>query len=280
MFRPRSFQIRRRVVQSSIKKLCISAFLLAALFVPASANAQGRDATLHQVVAGVSKYAPSSGQRNLTWAHKDAREVAAFWQEHGPKMFGKVNGEALLDEQATRQNILDRLDQVIEQARAGDWAVIFLAGHGGPRGADWCFCTHDTTISGIELQQRIAQLAKRGVTVVLILDSCHSGMMAVPETNALVMAACRGNEFSAEPNDLANGQFTRALLEALRGWADTNRDGRVTVAEVRTYVTQQVAGLSGRQNPVFSVPAGMNDDTPLVQTGASTPTPPAYLIRP
>jgi Caspase domain len=247
-------------MRPSIKQLCLTAFLVAALFVPASARAQGREATLHQVVAGVSQYAPGF-QKNLGCAHKDAIDVAAFWHKHGPKMFGKVSGEALLDQRATRQNILARLDEVIAQARAGDWTVIFLAGHGGPVGQGWGFCAHDAVVTGQELQQKIAQLANKGVTVLLILDSCHSGMMAVPETNAVVMAACGGNETSSE---FGNGNFTRALLEALRGWADANHDGQITLAEVRSYVTDQVGGFSHRQNPVFSLPAGMNDSMALV----------------
>ena len=73
-------------------------------------------------------------------------------------MFSKVTGQALVNENATRQNVLDRLDTVIAEAQAGDWAVIFLAGHGGPYGIDWVFCAHDKVVKGQELQQRIARL--------------------------------------------------------------------------------------------------------------------------
>jgi uncharacterized caspase-like protein len=252
----------------SLKKLCLSALVLAALTVPASAQAQGKSATLHQVAAGVSEYAPGT-QPNLKWAHKDAQDVAAFWQQHGPQMFGKVSGGALVNQQATRQNILARLDEVVADAQPGDWAVIFLAGHGGPKGFEWQFCTHDGTISATELQQRIAKLADKKVTVVLIIDSCFSGDIAVPATRALVLAACHSGQFSGESDALQNGYFTHALLEALHGKAHANQNGHITLAAVRVYMTEQARSFGGQQTPLFSVPAGMDDNLSLVVVGGS-----------
>lgn len=251
-------------MQTNLKKLCLAALLVAGLFAPASAYGQTKDATLHQVVAGVSQYAPGT-QNNLRWADKDARDVAKFWQENGTKMFGRVSGEALVNDQATRQNILNRIDEVIEQARAGDWAVIFLAGHGGSRTLEWNYFAHDDSITATELQKRIARLADKGVTVILILDCCFAGDMAVPATNALVMAACRSGQLSGEGGGIENGRFTHALLLALRGQADANSDGRITLAEVRTFLGQQV---TGQQTPMFSLPTGMDDNISLVLQGS------------
>ncbi|HZZ79049.1 MAG TPA: caspase family protein [Gemmataceae bacterium] len=233
-----------------------------------SAQAQSRGARLIQVVAGVSKYASASGQLNLKLAHKDASDMAAFWRRNRSPLFADIRGDALLDERATRENILAVLDQAVESARAGDWVVIFLAGHGGPDPArdrkEWCFCAHDVPIRGCELQERINKLADRQVTVLLILDACFSGMMATIETKAIVMAACRGDEASGESAVLCNGQFTQALLVALSG-AEADRVGRITVRGLRAYVTRQVARHSGnRQTPVFYVPAGAPDELPLV----------------
>jgi hypothetical protein len=240
------------------------AFVLAyAMFVPQTAMAQNKDAKLHLVVAGVSKYAPQSGQKNLALAHKDAQDVVAFWQQRGRGTFANVSGDALVDEQAMREKILARFDHVRDTARAGDWVVIFLAGHGGPfsdhDGKDWCFCAHDAPLRGRELRDRIHSLAEKKVFVVLILDACFSGMMATPDTQAIVMAACRGEEFSSEPAILRNGQFTQALLAGLGGQAKTDK-GRVTLESLRAYVTQQVARCSdNRQTPLFAAPPGMRD---------------------
>jgi hypothetical protein len=252
----------------ALKNLSLTALLLVALFAPLRAQAQGKNAKLHQCVAGVSKYAPDSGQRNLTFAHKDADDMAAFWRQHGSAMFSSVHGAALLDEKATRANILARLDAIVEEARSADWVVIFLAGHGGPYfgrdGKEWRFCAHDAVIRDAELQQRITRLADKQVTVLLILDCCFSGMMATPGTKAIVMAACRDDEASNEFAVLRNGQFTQALLAGLAGQAKLSKDGRITLASLRTYVTKQVGRCSdNRQVPLFWVPDGVRDDLPM-----------------
>jgi uncharacterized caspase-like protein len=251
-------------MRPTLKHLCLAALTLALFAAPQAAWAQEKTATLHQVVAGVSKYAPTSGQRDLALPHKDAADVAGFFKDRGPQLFAQVRGEAMLNDQATRQNILDRLDAVVEEARPGDWAVIFLAGHGGPYGTDWCFCAHDSIISGQELKARIARLAEKKVTVILILDCCFAGRMAVGNTQAVVMAACRADEVSGESAAIGNGQFTGALLAGLRGLADGNRDGRVTLAELRSYVTQQVARFSDSlQTPLFAIPEGVDENLPV-----------------
>ena len=258
-------------MRSTIKSICLPALLLLAFFAPAFAQAQ--NVTLHHVAAGVSKYSATSKQTDLVVAHKDADDVANFWRQHGPKMFAKVNGDALLNDKATRKNVLARIDQVAETAKPGDWAVIYLAGHGGPYpgkgGKDWAFCAHDDRVLGSELQVRIAKLADNKVTVVLILDCCFSGMMATPDTKAVVMAACRGDELSSEPPVLRNGRFTAALLTGLRGQADVKNEGRVTLAGLGGYVTQQVARFSdNQQTPLFRIPEGMQDDLPVVVKSA------------
>jgi hypothetical protein len=272
-----------------IKKLCLTGLLLALMVTPASAQAQNRGLTLHQVIAGVSEYAKMPQRAQLRFAHKDAQDVGAFWQQHGSKAFARVTGEPMLNGQATRANVLKALDRVVEQARAGDWAVIYLAGHGGfgsSRDPEWYYMTHDamnenlpaSAISGAELQARIALLSKRGVTVVLILDCCQSGAMAVPETQALVLAACRSQELSVETADLGNGLFTRTLLDALTGKA-ANKDGRITLGGVRDYVTQHVQGANRLQNPVFSIPAGMDHNLLLSFVGGAAASEPDRLMR-
>ncbi|MBI1832803.1 MAG: caspase family protein [Planctomycetes bacterium] len=252
--------------------ILISAIVFLAASSPGDAQAQTKSATLHQVVAGVSKYAPASGQKDLALAHKDAADMAAHWTRHGANVFANVRGDALLDQNATREKILGRLDEVIANARAGDWAIIFLAGHGGPNPShaerEWCFFAHDAAIRANELQDRIARLDANQVTVLLILDTCFSGMMAAPRTKAVVMAACRDDELSGEPAVLRNGQFTQALIAGLAGSADTNKDGRITVATLRSYVTPQVARHSNnRQTPLFWVPPGKLDELPLPTPG-------------
>ncbi len=61
-------------------------------------------------------------------------------------------------------------------------------------------------------------------------------------TGAVVFSSSRGTELSFERDDLQNGVFTEAILEALiSDVADVDRNGFVTTEELRTFVTGAVA---------------------------------------
>lgn len=69
-------------------------------------------------------------------------------------------------------------------------------------------------------------------------------------TGAIIFSSSRGGEYSYESDRVKNGFFTAALLEALRGKADTGRDGRVDDEELRSYVSDAVIRLTdGLQHP-------------------------------
>ncbi len=56
---------------------------------------------------------------------------------------------------------------------------------------------------------------------------------------------------SEEREDLGHGVFTYYLLEGLRGKADLDRDGIITVDEAYNYVSKKVPEATGQdQNPV------------------------------
>lgn len=71
-------------------------------------------------------------------------------------------------------------------------------------------------------------------------------------SGAVVFSSSFGDEASYEIEGEQNGAFTRAILEALTSpSADTSRDRRVSLAELRAYVTPTVAKRTGGlQHPV------------------------------
>ena len=91
--------------------------------------------------------------------------------------------EQLLDDQATRQNILDGLENLIISAAPGDEVVFTYSGHGTQAadrsgdetdGYDEALVAHDGNILDDELRA-ILQKAKPDVHVVIVADSCFSG---------------------------------------------------------------------------------------------------------
>jgi hypothetical protein len=99
----------------------------------------------------------------------------------------------LTNGQATRENIIDGFRSHLSQAKSGDSAVFYYAGHGSQVAAGGQFaeiessdklqslvCIDSRKPGGYDLVDKdiatlIAELADQGAHVTVILDSCHSG---------------------------------------------------------------------------------------------------------
>ncbi len=160
--------------------------------------------------------------------------------------------------------------------------VILLSGHGGfagPLERDWYFIPYDTdpaNVRGTALSRNVlhgclTRISQKGVHVMLILDACHSGSMALGDPGYAVLAGCLAQESCMEAPDLGNGTFTRAMLEALQQQAGASMAGRVTLRTLQDYVGNRLrqyrrAGIlrrHGLQTPVFAWPASLQGSLPL-----------------
>ena len=111
------------------------------------------------------------------------------------------------------------------------------------------------------------RVVRRNVhAVVVMLDTCHAGALGIPAARVVsademarqmtagegffLLAATKPGEESKEQSSLAHGAFTYAVLEGLRGSADADADGVLTVSELFGYVARRVPTLTqGRQHP-------------------------------
>jgi uncharacterized caspase-like protein len=70
-----------------------------------------------------------------------------------------------------------------------------------------------------------------------------------------IITASRPTEVSIELAELGHGLFTYYLMQGLKGAADLNRDGIVSLQELYEYVEQQVTqksrAVGGNQHPVM-----------------------------
>ena len=125
--------------------------------------------------------------------------------------------------------------------------------------------------------------------VVVFLDTCYSGAaggrtFASKKTRAgdveelfmerltrargrAIITASRPSEVSIELPELGHGIFTYYLVQGLKGAADLNRDGIVSLQELYEYVEQQVTqksrAVGGNQHPVMK--GGLEGVLPLVK---------------
>jgi uncharacterized caspase-like protein len=241
---------------------------------PATAQAAEQAATVHVLSVGVSEYQRLPMQAQLHYAHKDALDFAGQLRGKAGQSITLVNG------QATRRAILASLEDVAGRVQAGDWVVVLLSGHGGFADLvdrEWFFIPYDTdpanvrdtAVSRNALHGCLTRISQKGVHVILILDACHSGSMALGDPEYAVLAGCLAQESCMEAPDLCNGTFTRALLEALQRRVGVAHG--VTLRTLQEYVGNRLrqyrsAGIlrrHGIQTPVFAWPASLEGSLPL-----------------
>ncbi len=152
-------------------------------------------------------------------------------------------------------------------------------------------------MSGLQFVRRLD--SKR---VVLIADTCRAGGFSVQGAGSIgrslndmisrftesegkvILTSSRWDELSVEPPEMQNGVFTHYLLKGLKGEADLNNDGVVSLQEVYEYVYSKTKEYtSGKQHPqlegkvqgVFPISL-----TSLYPTRVSRPERPAALPAP
>jgi uncharacterized caspase-like protein len=194
------------------------------------------------LVIGISKFKDPSIQ--LKYAAKDALDFYDFLinQAH----FANDHVKLLVDEDATRENILNQLGDkwLPHVAMPEDLVVIYISSHGSPSSADVgglnYLVAHNTDknnlfVSGIPMQD-LTRLIKERVhaqRIVVILDACHSGAVRADNkglfrqgnfdadefaknSGQLVICSSQPNQSSWESLKHPNGVFTYQLIAALK----------------------------------------------------------------
>jgi len=231
---------------------------------------------------GVSEY--QHKDLNLNYASKDAQALHKFF---AGEFAGKVPEDRfalLVDRHATRGNVLKALSEVFNRAFEQDLVIISLSMHGLPdlKGSDLFFLAHDADPNmpmdrGISRDDIIKLMGKsRARKVVMLIDACNSGgfgtagpVVAMKNVNTAdvnrllvamgqaqdgiaIITSSSAAERSQEGEKFCGGHgaFTCALLNGLKGAADTNDNGLVELRETFDFVYRAVKEATGGvQNP-------------------------------
>ena len=238
---------------------------------------------LYLLAIGVSQYKDPS--LNLDFAHKDAQDLVAIMSRQAHSgLYGEVKTRLLINDQATRGEILDALDWLIRESTQKDVAIVFLAGHGmNDELGGYYFLAHDsdptrlrrTGVKWSDFQDVLTSIPSK---IILLADTCHSGNVtgshrktrsaldmtaALKElvsagTGVVVMTAATGREASQESPEWNNGAFTRALVEGLGGQADHDKNKMIDIKELDFFITYRVKELTGgTQHPTTEIPASL-----------------------
>ena len=187
---------------------------------------------LYVLAVGVSHYADR--RFDLTYADKDAEDLAKHFKSREGKSFGTVVVLPVLNKKATRENIL-AARKLLEQAGVDDQVVLFFAGHGLlDSKLDYYFATTDIDFKnpakrGLPYRDIDGLLdGLRARKKLLLVDTCHAGEADKDElktANTIKVAegtvrarSFRGLEFLPEerPPAAAAWQLMHEFLADLR----------------------------------------------------------------
>nr|AAU82845.1 polysaccharide deacetylase [uncultured archaeon GZfos1D1] len=276
-------ELKRKVYDKSAEAIEIAVVPEVA---PAPKNAYG-------VVIGIGKY-KDEGIPALKYAKEDAIEIYNILTDPKYGGFPRENVKLLLDEQATLTEIKSAMGTFLARnAGENDMVCIYFAGHGSPEldptgkaddKLEKFIVPYDAKkddLFGYGLSMDVIReiLDKRieSKRAVFFIDSCYSGeaggrTFSRPDVAArnitisekfleqlsgegrIIITASKPDELSLETDELKHGIFTYYLAEGLKGKADLNGDGVVTVDELYSYVYEQVTKkarqLGGGQHPL------------------------------
>ncbi len=232
---------------------------------------------LYLLSIGISDFTQSD--YNLNYADDDAHAISQVFKNRKDKLYGNIIVKELVNEKATRHNILNEFRWLEENATQKDLVVIFIASHGFNEKNHFYILPHDgdpenLRETGVDWQNFAEVLANLPSKVLMLVDACHSGQlgtnvgyvnntealrtMSSVENGVIIMSASTGDEYSLENTDWGHGAFTLALLEGLeKGQADIFPvDKTVFIDELSTYVKPRVRSLTNNhQNPTIQIPS-------------------------
>ncbi len=255
-------------------------------------DADGYRIDAHAVVIGINNYQDPQIPA-LRYAVADAQSMYDVLTDPQIGRFRPTNVKLMLDGQATYKRIKSEIGTMLPRRTDADSTVcIYFAGHGAPYidakttsrdGMEKYLIPYDADAddlraSGLSMetiQDYFGYITSR--QLIFFLDCCYSGgaqngrsfdlpgiatratlnddfLESLASDARFVVTACGMNEVSLETTEIGHGLFSYFLVEGLKGAADIDRDGLVTMDELYAYLYENVEResqkLGGRMRPM------------------------------
>lgn len=233
---------------------------------------------LFVMTVAVNNYRDSGLKLNYCVNDADSLEKALLVQNGS--LYNRVVVESLRDKDVTKQNLVKKFNDLSNKVSPDDVFVFFISGHGTTyNDGDYYFIPYDylgtradslvtDAVSKNDLLKNLS-LVKAKKSLVL-LDTCSSGAFASDKgqrgmtektaidrlanaTGQAVIAACSDNQFAMEGYN-GHGLFTYVLLDAMKGGADRNNDGFISMQELSSYIGGEVISRSEEKWGYAQVP--------------------------
>lgn len=251
-----------------------------------------KSSTCHVLAVGINQY--KNPRMSLNYAKPDAASFSKVMDQKGVNLFKSIELYTLYDEQATREQILAKLDELAAKISPEDVFIFYYAGHGSMVDNQFYFIPTETlrlydasslhreAIEAATLQEKFSRI--KALKQLIIMDACQSGgsveLLAnrgASEEKAIaqlsrsagihVMASAGSEQFAAEFTELGHGLFTYVLIRALQGEADgAPKDGKVTIYELKSFIDDQVPEITRKLKgkPQYPYTFSRGQDFPVV----------------
>ncbi len=269
-------------------------------------NADGGDKWA--VIIGVNNYEDKQ-INDLQFAVADADAVHALLTDSEIGGFEKNKVKLITDTseiKPTRDNILLALKFIESGADEKDTVFIFFSGHGIEEDGVSYFIPSTANIdllsdTAISMERFMKPLKKsKAKAQVLFFDACHSGVRLDNKAvsgkmskdafdyifseaeGRVILSSCKNNEITWEYPEKGHGVFTYFLLDALKGNADVDGNGIVSVSETSNYVTGKVKEWSFDNDKLQTprVSSNISGDIALTILPADITKPEIYIEEP
>jgi WD40 repeat protein len=220
---------------------------------------------LYILAVGIDQYKDINV--NLKYAVKDAKDLEEILKVQSATLYKTqdIHYSLLTDKDATKTNIVNRVNELSNTIKPQDSFILFVAGHGVLLQNQYYMLTHDydgmvndrSMISSneiVEMSKKIKSLSQ-----LFIFDTCHAGgvdyivsglydarMSVLAKKMGLHIYASASDKQSAIDGYKGNGLFTYVLLDGLNNnkEADKNKDGKVTVVGLGEYSKKMTTNIS------------------------------------
>ena len=240
---------------------------------------------------GINQY--KNPRMTLNYARPDAESFGKVMNEKG-SLFKNIELHNLFDGDASRANILKKLDELSEKIHQEDVFIFYYAGHGSMVDNQFFFIPSESSrlydlmtlqkeaIEASVLQEKLKNI--KALKQLIVMDACQSGgsvellaTRGAAEEKAIaqlsrsagihVMASAGSEQFATEFTELGHGLFTYLLIKALQGDADgAPKDGKVTIYELKSYLDDQVPEMTQKLKgkPQYPYTFSRGQDFPVV----------------
>ncbi|GIL23767.1 MAG: hypothetical protein BroJett042_22800 [Bacteroidota bacterium] len=251
----------------------------------------GKSSVCYILAVGINQY--KNPRMILNYAKPDAESFGKIVNEKG-SLYKSLEVHTLYDEEASRTNMLKKLDELAGKIHQEDVFIFYYAGHGSMVDNQFFFIPTESSrlydlsalqkeaIEASVLQDKLKNI--KALKQLIIMDACQSGgsvellaTRGAAEEKAIaqlsrsagihVMASAGSEQFATEFAELGHGLFTYLLIKALQGDADgAPKDGKVTIYELKSYLDDQVPEMTQKMKgkPQYPYTFSRGQDFPVV----------------